>query len=305
MKIYDGRNAFYQWDLNQKITSPDFEVGEEVHFSNTLMKKALIVKAHTLEDGTIVADVPNILLQHAIPITVYRWAKNADEEYTCSKISFTVYDRPKPDDYIYIETEIYSFDSVVKKSLLEAKESGDFKGDTGPQGPQGEPGYTPQKEIDYWTVEDKSEIESYVNQKVLDNYYKLDKEIDAVEAIARGASKGKVYYDYYNMWGDISAMPKDYLSVPDHIFLQVVDVPDLWVMHTTDENHIYDFTSNEQFLNDLLEQGMVWVGHFVLSMLETQKVDLVEYAKKSQVPVISATKKENGAYSLTITMGVE
>jgi hypothetical protein len=150
------------------------------------------------------------------------------------------------------------------------------------------------------------------NKVITENFARVDNQFvsveqraNEIEAIAKGASKGKVYYDYYNMWGDISAMPKDYLSVPDHIFLQVVNVPDLWVMHTTDENHIYDFTSNEQFLNDLLEQGMVWVGHFVLSMLETQKVDLTDYAKKSQVPVISAIKKENGAYSLTITMGVE
>ena len=40
--------------------------------------------------------------------------------------------------------------------------------ETGPEGPQGEPGYTPVKGVDYWTEEDKDEIKSYCDSLVID-----------------------------------------------------------------------------------------------------------------------------------------
>ena len=55
----------------------------------------------------------------------------------------------------------------------------------------------------------------------------------------------------------------------------------------------------------VLQNGFIQVGHFALAQKETQKVDLTDYAKKEQVPVVKATLKENGAYTLTITQGVE
>ena len=44
------------------------------------------------------------------------------------------------------------------------------KGDQGIQGPQGlkgDPGYTPQRDIDYWTQEDKDAIKAYIEESIL------------------------------------------------------------------------------------------------------------------------------------------
>lgn len=37
----------------------------------------------------------------------------------------------------------------------------------GASGEQGDPGYTPQRNIDYWTDEDKAEIKAYVDEVIL------------------------------------------------------------------------------------------------------------------------------------------
>lgn len=39
-------------------------------------------------------------------------------------------------------------------------------GPTGPQGPTGEPGHTPKRGVDYWTAEDISDIQSYIDTQL-------------------------------------------------------------------------------------------------------------------------------------------
>jgi hypothetical protein len=106
MQIYDGRTSFYQWDLNQLLTADGLEVGDEVHFANIMSAEALVVQAYALEDGTVVAAVPNILLQASYQIAAYRYIKQDTGEYTREEHTFPVKKRPKPSDYIYTETEV-------------------------------------------------------------------------------------------------------------------------------------------------------------------------------------------------------
>ena len=67
-KIYDGRDHFFQWDLNQKLIISDDSV-TEVHFSNRTTECALVVEVYEY-NGYRVADAPNILLQDNWPIRV-------------------------------------------------------------------------------------------------------------------------------------------------------------------------------------------------------------------------------------------
>ncbi len=121
LQIYDGRTSFYQWDLNQKITSNTFKVGDEIHCFNMRQSTALVVIAYEL-DGKVVADVPNILLQSSCPITVYRYINNNNNARTIEEYLFEVKQRPKPDDYIYTETDVYNIETIIDQALLEAKD---------------------------------------------------------------------------------------------------------------------------------------------------------------------------------------
>ena len=72
-KIYDGRQQFYQWDLDRKLIV-DADVSQ-VHFSNITTKNSLVCETYK-EDGLILVNVPNILLQSDLRIYVYAYDKN-------------------------------------------------------------------------------------------------------------------------------------------------------------------------------------------------------------------------------------
>lgn len=121
MLSLEGRNYFYQWDTNQKITSGGFAVGDEIHFYNRKQSMALVTMAYEFE-GKVVADVPNCLLESSYPITVYRYVYNKDSGYTLDRQNFEVQQRAKPDHYVYEETDLYTFG----KLLNEAKNHSDL-----------------------------------------------------------------------------------------------------------------------------------------------------------------------------------
>lgn len=105
-KIYDGRQAFYQWDLNQRVIVEDKTI-TQVHFCNRTDDCALICKTYE-HDGLLVADVPNILLQDNWRIHVYAYDGNA----TKHEQRFDVTPRSKPDTYVYTETEVLNYETI-------------------------------------------------------------------------------------------------------------------------------------------------------------------------------------------------
>lgn len=128
-RIEDGRSSFWQWDLNQRLV-----VGEnlcnEIHFSNKLNGSAMVCRVY--KDETIsVVDVPNILLQDSENVHVYAYVTDGNQKYTKRETWFTVNPRPKPADYVYTETELYTVEEMLEVALQAAKESGDFKGEKG------------------------------------------------------------------------------------------------------------------------------------------------------------------------------
>lgn len=170
-------------------------------------------------------------------------------------------------------------------------------------GPQG---YTPQKGVDYWNTSDKAEIETYVDQKVIEKNAELENQLDTVEAIALGAEKAITYANYREVIDTLNSLPYDHFKAGQGINVIALDVPDLWIAYVYEDAYVaYYYTTDEALIYEISQNGFVQVGHFTLAQKETQKVDLTDYAKKDQVPVIDATLKDNGAYTLTISVGVE
>lgn len=113
-KILDGREHFYQWDLNRKVIVEDASI-KEVHFSDAVEKNALVCVVYEL-DGKRVADVPNILLQTEWRINVYAYT----DGHTKVSTTYKVLPRSKPEDYIYTETEVKNYEEF--KARLAANE---------------------------------------------------------------------------------------------------------------------------------------------------------------------------------------
>ena len=86
-KIYDGREYFYQWDLDRKLIVKDKSI-TQVHFCNRTDESSLVCDVYD-EDGLRLVNVPNILLQDNWPIRVYLYC---NDFYTKESIIFDVVD---------------------------------------------------------------------------------------------------------------------------------------------------------------------------------------------------------------------
>jgi hypothetical protein len=108
-KIYDGREQFYQWDVDRKIIVEDAAINQ-VHFCNRTDSCSLVCETYQ-EDGLTLVNVPNILLQNDWRINVYAY----DNNYTKFSKCFNVVKRSKPESYVYTETETLTFNTLLDK----------------------------------------------------------------------------------------------------------------------------------------------------------------------------------------------
>lgn len=116
-EIRDGRDTFFQWDINRQVIVNDNSINQ-VHFCNRTDDCSLVVNVRE-DNGVFVADVPNILLQESWVIKVYAW----DNEYTKHCKHFKVVARSMPSDYVYEETEVITLDALEKR-VTEIEEKG-------------------------------------------------------------------------------------------------------------------------------------------------------------------------------------
>lgn len=116
-KIYDGRDYFYQWDINRKLIVNDESI-KQVHFCNRTGDCSLVCETYK-EDNMLVVDVPNILLQQDWRVRAYAYDGNA----TLHEALYDVKKRTKPDNYVYTETEILKYESL-KERVDQIEENG-------------------------------------------------------------------------------------------------------------------------------------------------------------------------------------
>ena len=112
-KIEDGRECFYQWDLNRRLIVEDASI-TQVHFCNRTDSCSLVCETY-VEDGITLVNVPNILLQTDWKIHIYAY----DGAYTKHEECYEVVRRSKPADYIYTETDVFSVEKIVDEAISE------------------------------------------------------------------------------------------------------------------------------------------------------------------------------------------
>ena len=117
-KIYDGREHFYQWDLDRKLIVEDPSINE-VHFCNRTDNCSLVCETY-VEDGITLVNVPNIILQTDWKIHVYAY----DGKHTKHDECYEVKSRTKPADYVYTETEVKEWERVVEIANDAVEEAG-------------------------------------------------------------------------------------------------------------------------------------------------------------------------------------
>lgn len=118
-QIYDGRESFYQWDLDRKLIVEDDNI-DYIHFSNNTNTNSLVCEVYE-EDGKRLVNVPNILLQDNFRISVYAF----DDKHTKHCDTFNVIKRSKPGDYVYTEEELKIWDNLENRIVALENSEGD------------------------------------------------------------------------------------------------------------------------------------------------------------------------------------
>lgn len=114
MVLLDSRAQASQWDygLSVLFSADDAIVdGQEIHFAAQGDGVALVVRAKSTEDG-IIADVPNQLLTDSRTLRIYAYVDDGEHGRTVKRWQLPVFARPKPDDYVYTETEVFSYKTL-------------------------------------------------------------------------------------------------------------------------------------------------------------------------------------------------
>lgn len=110
----------YQWDSNVKLIVEDDRINQ-VQFSQRFSRTAVCVKVENRE-----CFIPNEFLQSYYDIFAYACIVDNNGQVCEFSEMFTVFARPKPDNYIYTPTEIITFkrieDDLNKKFEALAKE---------------------------------------------------------------------------------------------------------------------------------------------------------------------------------------
>ena len=109
-----GKKNFNQWDTGQTLTLTGLETCHEVHFCHYGDETALVCPAKE-DGGRRYVNVPNILLQNAEDILAYLFCRDGEGTRTQYCERLTVTGRPKPEDYIYTETEVLSYNMLDQR----------------------------------------------------------------------------------------------------------------------------------------------------------------------------------------------
>ena len=104
--------------------------------------------------------------------------------------------------------------------------------------------------------------------------------LDTAEALAYGAVSGKSFMDYQALVEELNAAEQSKYHNPQHFYIKTMGVPDVWVYEVVEEKVNYEYVDDDTFAQALVN-STVQVGYFVLSALETQKVDLTNYVQNT------------------------
>ncbi len=112
-------------------------------------------------------------------------------------------------------------------------------------------------------------------------------------SIAKGANQAVSFYNYNHLTVTLNDHPSAVYCVGQNLYLAALNIPDLWVYQVYDSYIKYDYVDDATFLKDMQDSsGILRIGCYEVSMLETQKVDLTDYATKEELEEVDTSSAE-------------
>lgn len=119
--------------------------------------------------------------------------------------------------------------------------------------------------------------------------------INEVDSIAKGANQALSFASYAAMVTEFNSLDDDVYNVGQNIYIQTLEVPDLWISSVESTSTTYTYVDDATFVSGLDTNGYVQVGYYKLSALETQKVDLTNYVTNTDY----ATSSNSGVFKVS------
>lgn len=113
VEVMTSSTHLYQWDSNQEITISGLNVvNASVHFTNKKRNDAIVVNG-TRNNNSLVADIPNILLEDDLDIIAYVHVVASNKGNTIKVVKIPKIARQKPSDYQFTQNiEIMNFERL-------------------------------------------------------------------------------------------------------------------------------------------------------------------------------------------------
>lgn len=132
-----NKPTFVQWDVDRTVIVSGVASQPMLHFANAELRRAIVVPTEETSTGSgkWKADVPNYILQFALPVIVSVFTQPEDGEgRTEATVVFGVQPKKKPQDYTYEENIGYINWVNLTAEIQRMLDDGELKGDTGPAG---------------------------------------------------------------------------------------------------------------------------------------------------------------------------
>ncbi len=132
-----------------------------------------------------------------------------------------------------------------------------------------------------------------VTRKLLDEKFIPDTiartaDVEGLESVAKGAARSHVYKTYKEMAEAFATMTADDVRVGDHIYIEQLGVPDLWIskVHETQLEGYYYYNTDESLILTFDANGSVPVNTpwFEVSMSESSKLNTENSTLKVKIP---------------------
>lgn len=113
VEVMTSSTHLYQWDSNQQITISGLNVvSASVQFTNKKRNDAIVVNG-TRSNNSIIADIPNILLEDDLDIIAYVHVVANNQGNTIKVVKIPKVARQRPADYKFTENvEIMTFERL-------------------------------------------------------------------------------------------------------------------------------------------------------------------------------------------------
>ena len=130
----------------------------------------------------------------------------------------------------------------------------------------------------------------------------LSTELSTTTAIAKGAQQALSFNNYLEVTQHFNPTDLSGLyNIGQSIFVRTIDVPDIWISNGS-YYASYSYSTDEQFIIDL--QTGVHIGNYIFSKLETEKVDLTDYATLTDLST-ETSQRISGDSSLSTEISTE